>query len=131
MPSRSSTSISAARTNGLALRAYTPIESRWRRRADLGIAEPGRLREALLLRRDVWPRDDPPSGSPTPARRANCLPDGEEVARFLESVSSVKARVALTTAVHIISLIRGSTRQVADINRNPGRLRSEIDGGHP
>jgi hypothetical protein len=89
------------------------------------------LREALLLRRDVRPGDDPPSGSPTPARRANCLPDGEEVARFLESVSSLKARVALTTAAHIISSIRESTRQVADINRNPGRLQIGIDGGHP
>src|SRR6516162_5589730 len=65
----------------------------------VGIAQPGRLRAAVLLRRDAWPGDDP--GADRLCRAPRKLPTvlgGDEIVRFLESVSSLKARVALTTA---------------------------------
>ena len=79
------------------MRAYqVHLASKGRR---LGIAEPGRLRVAVLLRRDAGPGDDP--GAHPYAREPRKLPtvlSADEVVRFLESVSSLKSRVALTTA---------------------------------
>ena len=65
----------------------------------MGIAEPGRLRAAFLLRRDAWPVDDPERIAYARApRKLPTVLSGDEVVAFLESVSSLKARVALTTA---------------------------------
>jgi len=63
-------------------------------RRGLGLAEPGRLRAALLLRRDAWPSAIP--DRIVYARAPRKLPTvlgADEVVTFLESVSSLKARV--------------------------------------
>ena len=65
----------------------------------LGVAQSDCLRAALFLRRDAGLRDDPRADRLCPrAAQAPARAERDEVVRFLEAVSSLKARVALTTA---------------------------------
>ena len=63
------------------------------------VAEPDGVRAAVFLRRDLGPLDDrrPHSLRPRVAQASSVL-GAEEVVRFLEAVSSLKKRMALTTA---------------------------------
>ena len=111
-------------------RTCAPTRSTLRRRASPGgLAEPGGLRPALLLRRDARRPTIPErivyARSP---RKLPTVLSADEVVKFLESVSSLKAHVALTTAYAAgLRVSEVAALKVSDIES--GRMVMRIEHG--